>query len=59
MLARMPPTLRWPLMDSMLCDFASATNRASSSSLPVTKGTFMSERSATVAVPLNSLLWSR
>ena len=46
-------------MLSMPTFFASATNFASSSSLPVTNGTFMMERSSLRAVPLNSALWSR
>ncbi len=42
-------------MFSMPAAFASAMNWASSSGLPVTNGTFMSERNSFFAVPLNSL----
>ena len=56
MLARIPPTLRWPL--SPLKPFASAalTKALSLSSLPVTKVTFISEPLSGRAVDLNSEL---
>ena len=38
---------------------ASLTNFASISASPVTKGTFINERSLGTTVPLNNLLWSR
>ena len=59
MLARMPPTLRWPLRPSSLAAVACLMNSASVSASPVTKVTFIFERLSASAVALNSELISR
>ena len=59
MLALIPPTLLWPFKFTNPFASASLINFASSSLSPVTKGTFISERSSFLTVPLKSFDESR
>ena len=58
MLARMPPTLRCPLMLTIAGVLRLGDELGVEVASPVTKGTFMIERSSLATVALNSPLWS-